>query len=134
MRRRHFIQGLTGAMSLAPSMWASAQRDDEGQAGDLPNLIMIVTDDHSTHLGLLGTRGLSTPHLDRIASEGTYFERAYASATLCSPARGALLTGMYGHTSGHWRNTITPAINEPDIQFTRQSTKLDHVGVHEDLP
>ncbi|HJN17731.1 MAG TPA: sulfatase-like hydrolase/transferase, partial [Armatimonadota bacterium] len=49
-----------------------------------------------------GHRGapISTPHTDRLASEGTVFTNAFTTCPLCSPARGALLTARWPHETG----------------------------------
>ncbi len=99
-----------------------------------PNFLLLLTDDQSYHMSLVGTPGIQTPNMDALAKRGVFFTKAYAAAASCSPCRSAILTGMYPHSNGHWRNTITPHMSDPDIQFGRQSTKVDQVGVHEDLP
>lgn len=99
-----------------------------------PNFLLLLTDDQSYHLSMLGTPGIKTPNIDALAKRGVFFTKAYAAAASCSPCRSAILTGMYPHSNGHWRNTITPVMGDPDSQFGRQSTKADMVGVHEDLP
>jgi len=104
---------------------ASAQRT---------NFVLLLTDDQSYHLGMTGVKGLKTPNIDGLAGRGIFFRKAYSAAASCSPCRGALLTGMYPHANGHWRNTVGPALNMPDKEFTRESTKVDRVGVHEDIP
>jgi N-sulfoglucosamine sulfohydrolase len=93
-----------------------------------------LTDDQSYHLSLVGTPGIKTPNIDSLAKRGVFFTKAYAAAASCSPCRSAILTGMYPHSNGHWRNTITPLMSDPDLQFGRESTMVDKVGVHEDLP
>lgn len=99
-----------------------------------PNFLLLLTDDQSYHLSMVGTPGIQTPNLDALAKRGMFFTKAYASAASCSPCRSSILTGMYPHSNGHWRNTITPVMSDPDWQFGRESTKADQVGVHEDLP
>lgn len=99
-----------------------------------PNFILLLTDDQSYHLSLTGTPGIETPNLDELAQKGVFFTRAYAAAASCSPCRSAILTGMYPHTNGHWRNTHGPVVSAPDVEFGRQSSTADVVGVHEDLP
>ena len=63
-----------------------------------PNIVLILTDDHRYDaMGFLGHPFLGTPHLDRLASEGAYFENAYVTTSLCSPSRASILTGLYAH-------------------------------------
>jgi len=108
--------------------------ENQAQGRSRPNFLLLLTDDQSYHLSLLGTPGIQTPNIDALASRGMFFTKAYASAASCSPCRSSILTGMYPHSNGHWRNTITPLMSDPDWQFGRESTRADQVGVHEDLP
>ncbi|MDD2598754.1 MAG: sulfatase [Kiritimatiellae bacterium] len=94
---------------------------------------MLLTDDQSYHLGMTGVKGLKTPNIDGLARRGVFFSKAYATAASCAPCRGSLLTGMYPHANGHWRNTVGPGLNMPDKEFTRESSHVDQVGVHEDI-
>lgn len=67
-----------------------------------PNIVVIFTDDQG--YGDLGSFGLTTartPHLDRMAEEGTRFTSFY-SQPVCGPARSALLTGRYPSRSKGW--------------------------------
>ena len=80
------------------------------------------------------TPGISTPNMDALAKDGVLFTHAYSSCSSCSPSRSSILTGMYPHSNGHWRNTVTPTIEEPEKEFGRESSTLDAVGVHEDIP
>lgn len=98
------------------------------------NFLLLLTDDQSYHLSMVGTPGIQTPNIDALAKRGVFFTKAYSAAASCSPCRSAILTGMYPHSNGHWRNTVTPTMSDPDVEFGRQSTKADQVGVHEDLP
>lgn len=127
MKRREFM-GSLAAMALAGPLMAMDSPNNR------PNFILLFTDDQSYHLGMLGVQGLKTPHIDALADEGVFFTKAYSAAASCSPSRSAILTGMHSHANGHWRNTEGPVLADPDIQFSRQSQKVDKVGVHEDLP
>ena len=97
------------------------------------NVVLIITDDQGAHLSALGTKGLSTPNMDELAREGTLFTNAFAVAASCSPSRAAMLTGMYPHANGLWRNVHTPTLGDDEAQFTTSSTEVDAVGVHEYL-
>ena len=95
------------------------------------NVVLILTDDQGYHLSALGTKGISTPHVDSLAQKGIMFTNAFAVVPSCSPSRSSIMTGMYPHANGHWRNTITPELSDGDEEFTRQSSRIDQVGIHE---
>lgn len=66
-----------------------------------PNFLVIVADDHGwDDLGCYGHPVVQTPNLDRIGGEGVRFTRCFTTAPLCSPGRGAAMTGLYPSTSG----------------------------------
>ncbi len=140
MNRREFVKRVVPLGLAAAGGRAFAQQPAPVAAApaparaDGPSVLLLLTDDQSYHLSCLGTPGIRTPHVDGLAAEGVLFTRAYATCSSCSPSRSSILTGMCPHSHGHWRNTVTPAITEPASQFGRESTKLDPVGVHEDLP
>ena len=59
-----------------------------------PNILLIVVDDLGySDLHCYGNTLVETPNIDRLASEGVRFTRAYASCTVCSPTRASLMTG-----------------------------------------
>lgn len=100
----------------------------------IKNVVIIFADDQGAHLGALGTPGISTPNVDALAKNGVMFTQAYATCASCSPSRSSLLTGMFPHSNGHWRNTVTPTLTDPDANFTRAWKGMDQVGIHEDIP
>jgi arylsulfatase A-like enzyme len=71
-----------------------------------PNILFFTADQQRyDHVGINGLRGVATPALDRIGTEGVSFTRAYCPSPLCTPTRLSLLTGLYpsvhrGHTLG----------------------------------
>lgn len=66
-----------------------------------PNILLILADDHGWNdLGCYGHPVVQTPNLDRMAAEGVRFENCFTTAPLCSPGRGAVMTGLYPHVSG----------------------------------
>jgi uncharacterized sulfatase len=74
-------------------------------------IIVIMTDTQRYDMvGCCSDTGLSTPSLDRLASQGLVFTRAYTCQPVCGPARSALFTGTYPHTNGCWANTMAPTI------------------------
>ncbi len=65
-----------------------------------PNILWFVVDDMSANLSCYGETVIETPELDRLATEGLRFTRAYATSPVCSSFRSALITGMYQTTIG----------------------------------
>jgi arylsulfatase A len=60
-----------------------------------PNILFIVVDDLGwMDLGCQGNHRLITPRADSLAKQGVLFTNAYAAAPVCSPTRGALITGL----------------------------------------
>ncbi|MGH8020710.1 MAG: sulfatase-like hydrolase/transferase [Opitutaceae bacterium] len=60
-----------------------------------------------------GNPALGTPHLDRLASEGMRFERAYTCSPVCGPARSAIFTSLYPHSNGVLGNDQAPHLDIP---------------------
>jgi arylsulfatase len=54
----------------------------------------------ATDLGCYGNRDIRTPHLDRLATAGQKWTRAYLTATVCSPTRCSIISGRYPHNTG----------------------------------
>ncbi|SOE20161.1 Arylsulfatase A [Spirosomataceae bacterium TFI 002] len=72
-----------------------------------PNIIWISAEDLSPIMACYGDSTVSTPNLDRLAKEGIVYNHAYTTAGVCSPARNAIITGMYQiSTGGHNMRTM----------------------------
>ena len=72
---------------------------------DRPNIIFIMTDDHTTQaMSCYGGRLIETPNMDRLADEGIRFDACYASNALSGPSRACILTGKLGHMNGFTDN------------------------------
>ncbi|PQV48846.1 arylsulfatase A-like enzyme [Jejuia pallidilutea] len=68
----------------------------EKQQEELPNIIMIVTDDLGWQdLANYGNNFIESPNLTKLGDEGIKFTNAYAPAPLCSASRSALITGLH---------------------------------------
>jgi arylsulfatase len=66
-----------------------------------PNVVIVFTDDQGYgDLGVTGAKGYSTPHIDRLAREGTLFTNFHVAQAVCSASRAALLTGCYPNRIG----------------------------------
>ena len=65
-----------------------------------PNVLWFIVDDMSANFSSYGEKLIETPHVDRLAREGTRFNHAYTTAPVCSPCRSGFITGMYQTTIG----------------------------------
>jgi N-sulfoglucosamine sulfohydrolase len=69
-------------------------------AAERPNLVLVTGDDMGFQLGCYGDTVATTPHMDRLAREGTRFTRGYITQASCSPSRSSMLTGLFPHQNG----------------------------------
>jgi uncharacterized sulfatase len=70
-------------------------------------IVVIMTDTQRTDMvGCYGHPDMKTPCLDRLASEGIRFDRAYTCQPVCGPARAGLFTGTWPHSNGSWANSL----------------------------
>jgi arylsulfatase A-like enzyme len=85
-----------------------------GQTSEKPyNILFISSDDLNDYVGFLGGHPQSkTPNMDRLATEGVVFERAYCSAALCNPSRISLMTGFRPTTSQIYDNDVNFRTND----------------------
>jgi len=61
-----------------------------------PNIVLLVADDLGINdLGCSGRAEHVTPAIDRLAAAGTRYTAATAAASVCSPSRVALLSGVH---------------------------------------
>ncbi len=89
----------------AALMVTSASVPAEPAAGGKPNVLFIAIDDLNDWTGCLGGHpDARTPNIDRLASRGVLFTRAYCAAPACNPSRAALMTGIRPSTSGVYHN------------------------------
>lgn len=66
-----------------------------------PNILFIMTDDQGPWTpSFTGHRGAHTPNLDKLASQGMVFSKAFVNTPVCSPSRGVLMTSRYSSELG----------------------------------
>ncbi len=74
------------------------------QSGSLltrPNIVLLISEDNSKHyLKHFDPNGAPTPHIEKLASQGITFTRAFSNFPVCSAARSVLATGCYGSRIG----------------------------------
>ena len=77
---------------LTTSLSAAIAARTAPAAPDKPNVLIFLADDLGWHDVGFHASEIRTPNIDRLASQGTRFERAY-SFPVCSPTRSGLMTG-----------------------------------------
>ncbi|MEZ6059011.1 MAG: sulfatase-like hydrolase/transferase [Planctomycetaceae bacterium] len=84
-------------------------RQTKCAADDRPNILWISCEDISAHLGCYGDANATTPNLDRLATEGVRYTRAFTPHGVCAPCRTGIITGMYpiGLGANHMRSKAT---------------------------
>ena len=96
-----------------------------GSADERPNIVFFFTDDQTiSTLGCYGNPIVQTPNIDALARQGTRFQNAFVSHSICWVSRTTILTGLVGRSYGTPSN---PDLARPDAVETLYSDILrDH--------
>lgn len=109
-----------------------------------PNVLFLISDDlTATALGCYGNPICRTPNIDRLATRGTRFTRAYCNGTYCGPSRASFMSGYYPTATGIYGYTSPrPAIGDRATwsqhfknagYYTARVSKIYHMGVPGDI-
>jgi iduronate 2-sulfatase len=104
-----------------------------------PNILFIAVDDLRLELVCYGARHIKSPNIDRLASEGLRFERAYCQWAVCGVSRASLLTGMRPDAikgagmSVHFRKYVPDVVTLPQCfkqhgYYSQELGKIFHGG------
>jgi iduronate 2-sulfatase len=80
------------------------------------NVLFIAVDDLAPALRCYGNLIAKTPHIDRLATSGVRFDRAYNQLPLCNPTRASVMTGLRPDTikvydlDRHFRDEVPNAV------------------------
>ena len=85
---------------------ASGEPAQIGTSGPPSILLVSLDTTRADRLGCYGRPVARTPEIDRLAREGTVFERAFTPAPITLPAHASLLTGRFPHRHGARDNGI----------------------------
>lgn len=66
------------------------------------NVLLMIADDLGLTLGCYDVNAIRTPHIDKLAGEGSLFTHAYASTASCSGSRSTIYTGLHTHQNGQY--------------------------------
>ena len=119
------------ALVSVPLSFGETQRSASSAQRKL-NVLFIAADDLNNDLGCYGHPRMKTPHIDRLASRGVRFDRAYCSS-ICSPSRTSLMTGLRPDTTRvydlqkHFRETLPDVVTLPQL-FQRNGYLAARVG------
>ncbi len=96
-----------------------------------PNILILMPDTwRGDTLGCSGHPAVKTPNLDRLASMGVRFEKAYSSSPVCMPARSNCMSGWYCHNTGQWHNHGRFPLHAPTYMRHLQENgyRTAHIG------
>ena len=98
-----------------------------------PNILFIAIDDLRPELGAYGSDIAVTPNLNKLASQGLLFNKAYCQEAICSPSRASLMTGARPETINVVENFTYFREANPDIitlpqHFKNNGYETVHTG------
>lgn len=98
-----------------------------------PNVLFIAVDDLRPELGAYGSPHIRTPHMDRLAEDGTTFLQAYVQQAVCNPSRASVMTGLRPDSLRVWdlqtdfRQTVPDVVTLPQ-HFMRNGYHTAAIG------
>ena len=133
---RHSLAIAGTVVALVTSTVCEAASKESGKL----NILFLASDDMRPQLACYGDPVAKSPNLDKLASRGTVFTRAYCQQALCSPSRISLLSGRRPSTTGIHEIGPTLRSHLPDVVtlpqhfknngwFTRSLGKIYHIGI-----
>jgi iduronate 2-sulfatase len=64
------------------------------------NVLFIISDDlTATAVSSYGNTVCNTPNIDKLASEGVRYTKAYCQYPVCGPSRASFMSGYYPHAT-----------------------------------
>lgn len=127
MKKRKMLQPMTLGLALMAAAPLSAQ------AQKPMNVLFISADDMNNDLGYYGHPIVTSPNIDRLASQGVAFSHAYCQFPLCSPSRSSVMTGLRPDASRvfdlqyHFRQDLPDLVTLPQL-FMKNGYYVARVG------
>ncbi len=117
-RPEHVTLRFLLSICLAVGLFGTAART--AAAADRPNVLFLVCDDLNCDIGCFGDEQAETPNIDRLASRGVKFDRAYCQYPLCGPSRASFMTGLYPDQSLVTANAVYLRDRVPNVKTIPQ--------------
>jgi len=120
--RRSFLKGTAAAFAtVALHNEAVVRALAEAGSRQKPNIVLILSDDVGYgDVGCYGATLPRTPHIDGLAQCGRRFTDAHSDASVCTPSRYAILSGMYA-----WRRRDARILpGDAELLFKDHQTTL----------
>ena len=119
-------------MKMFPLLLLAALAVLPAAAAEKLNVVFILADDLGWgEVGSFGQKLIPTPHLDRLAAQGTRLTRHYSGAPVCAPSRCVLMTGKHlGHAEvrGNQQARVRdPRFTEGQVPLTEQALTFAQV-------
>ncbi|MFO0920938.1 MAG: sulfatase [Pirellulales bacterium] len=87
------------AFTLSPSLRATPSEPQ--RKSSRPDMVIFLSDDHGQRDSTpYGAKDIKTPNMQRLASMGMVFDRAFVASPSCAPSRSAFLTGLMPARNG----------------------------------
>lgn len=94
---------------------AAVPAGDDAASSQKKNVLMIAIDDLKPLLGCYGDPIARTPHIDRLAGQGTLFASAYCQQAVSAATRASLLTGWCPDRTCVWDLKTLIRSQNPDV-------------------
>jgi len=114
LSRRSFVGGMASAAAavglgrcdlLAKNTSLMKKAEMKKADRSVPNVLLLFSDQHQAAcMGFEGHPDVMTPNIDKLAQQGTVFDRAYCQDGVCVPSRMSLMTGLYPRRLGVLHN------------------------------
>lgn len=98
-KNQQILRPFSPLLTIVP-VWLSFFSPITLAAEKSKNVLIFFIDDLRPELACYGADYIKSPHIDKLAAEGTLFERAYCQQGICAPSRISMMTGLYPDTVG----------------------------------
>jgi len=100
LNRRQFLRYAGLAAVSVVTHRTISESPDPGKRTK-PNFLVIMADDCTYNdLPVYGGKNAVTPNINRLASDGLVFDKAFLGSAMCQPCRAELYTGLYPMRNG----------------------------------